>query len=90
MNSLSLSCATSNHVYRSEITCRVEITSVMTMDGDVQDIGIIPESPLRAVSMMYIPTVSNYPLDKSLTNPRSGPSLQDPVSESPLLRQRHC
>jgi hypothetical protein len=90
MNSLSLSCATSNHVYRSEITCRVEITSVMTMDGDVQDIGIIPESPLCTISMMYIPTVSKYPLDKSLTNPRSGPSSQDPVSESPLQQQRRC
>jgi hypothetical protein len=64
MNSLSLSCATSNHVYRSEITCRVEITSVMTMDGDVQDIGIIPESPLRTVPVVYIPTISKRPLGR--------------------------
>jgi hypothetical protein len=62
MDSLSLSCTTTYHVYRSEVTRRVEITPVMTMDGNVQDIGIIPESPLRSISMMYIPVISKLPL----------------------------
>jgi len=31
------------------------------MNGNVQDIWIIPESPLRTISMVYIPAVSNTP-----------------------------
>jgi hypothetical protein len=90
MDSLSLSCTTSNHVYRSEIAGRVEIAPIMTMNGNVQDIWIIPESPLRSVSVMYIPTISKHLSRRSLTNPISAPSSQDPVSESPSQQQRHC
>jgi hypothetical protein len=46
------------------------------MDGNVQDIWIIPESSLRSISMMYIPTISKRPLGG-----------RSPIKDQDLLRE---
>lgn len=56
--SRSLSSTTSDHVDSSEIARGVEITPIVSMYGDVQDIRIVPECSLCSIPMVYIPSIS--------------------------------
>lgn len=52
---LSLPCAYPSDIEGSKVGTRVESTTIMSVDGHIQDVWIVEEGSLSTVTMMNIP-----------------------------------
>lgn len=85
--------ADSNHVESAKVTGRIEATTVVTVNGDVQHIRVIPESALSAIAMVNVPGGCQLEAIRQVsrrTSQESGPCSQASRRSRPWRQQRRC